>query len=62
MPHLGEHGFETGHGDAVVAAPEPSSAHCAVADVERCCPPADARERASATPRTVRSPHARDDD
>jgi len=60
MPHLREHGFETGYDDAPVARVE--IADRAPAEPGRCCPARDERDRTDSSSCTVRSPCARDDD
>ena len=60
MPHLREHGFEAGYDDDPVVAS--AVVHCAPAEPDRCCPSRDERDGADASPCTVRSPRARDDD
>jgi len=60
MPHLREHGFETGNDDDPVVAS--AVVHCAPTEPERCCPSPDERAGAASSSRTACPPRARDDD
>ena len=60
MPHLREHGFETGYDEASVAGA--AAVDRAPEESERCCPSRDERDGTDASPCTVRAQLARDDD
>lgn len=60
MPHLREHGFETGYDEASVAGA--AAVDRAPAESERCCPSRDERDGTDSSPCTVRAPLVRDED